>query len=260
MCKYVFSIGLVILLLAMSGCGAEPEVQLAEISRNTIVYDEIVRLNNCGGKGDTDQVVTREFATTIEFGAGISAGYKAVVEGNISAKYSEYRNISKSVRVVAPPGTNMEFVLRWSDDVRAGNVQVDGKSGTYEVRIPVSVEQISSRDLGCGIVPSQVPPSSGIEIQKVETQATGNGIRKTYNITLGEKEIIVGHADKFQGRSPCVAFLIVGPGNFNFWVESGIWDRWINVSSSMHESLLQEQIDTLTNKYNCTPVTRVRLP
>ena len=154
--RQIFSIGFVLaLLLAVSGCGADPEVQLAEISRNTVVYDEIVRLNNCGGKGDSDHTATREFATTIEFGAGISAGYKSVVEGNISAKYSEYRNTSKSIRVVAPPGTNMEFVLRWSDDVRAGNVQVNGKSGTYEVRIPVSVEQISSRDLGCGLLPPQ---------------------------------------------------------------------------------------------------------
>ncbi|MEM4204144.1 MAG: family 16 glycoside hydrolase [Candidatus Methanomethylicaceae archaeon] len=149
---HIFTFSLVVALLAISGCGTNPEVQLVEISKNTVVYDEIVRINNCGGKGDSDHTATREFATTIEFGAGISAGYKSVVEGNIAAKYSEYRTTSKSLRVVAPPGTNMEFVLRWSDDVRAGNVQVNGKSGTYEVRIPVSVEQISSRDLGCGAI------------------------------------------------------------------------------------------------------------
>ncbi|MEM3460020.1 MAG: hypothetical protein QXO24_02245 [Candidatus Micrarchaeaceae archaeon] len=164
--KYVFSVGLAILLVVMSGCGTDPEVQLAEISRNTVMYDEIVRLNNCGGKGDSDHTATREFATTIEFGAGISAGYKSIVEGNIAAKYSEYRNTSKSLRVVAPPGTNMEFVLRWSDDVRAGNVQVNGKSGTYEVRIPVAVEQISSRDWGCGLAvpvqPTSPSPQYGI--------------------------------------------------------------------------------------------------
>ena len=159
--RQIFSVGLILaLLLSVSGCGTDPEVQLAEISRNTVVYDEIVRLNNCGGKGDSDHTATREFATTIEFGAGISAGYKSVVEGNIAAKYSEYRNISKSIRVVAPPGTNMEFVLRWSDDVRAGNVQVNGKSGTYEVHIPVSVDQISSRDLGCDISNQESLPSN----------------------------------------------------------------------------------------------------
>lgn len=161
--KHILSISLVLMLLASGGCGNEPQVQLAEISKNTVVYDEIIRLNNCGGKGDSDQTATREFATTIELEAGVWAGYKSVVEGNLSAKYSKYQNTSKSIRVVAPPGTNMEFVLRWSDDVRAGNVQVNGKSGTYEVRIPVSVEQISSRDWGCGVSPStsqQIPTLS----------------------------------------------------------------------------------------------------
>ncbi|MCX7681670.1 MAG: hypothetical protein N2508_06875 [Anaerolineae bacterium] len=159
--KSIFSVGLVLALL-ISSCGADPEVQVVEISKNNVVYDEIVRLNNCGGKGDSDHTATREFATTIEFGAGISAGYKSIVEGNLSAKYSEYRNTSKSLRVIAPPGTNMEFVLRWSDDVRAGNVQVNGKSGTYEVRIPIAVEQISGRDLGCGILLPQPTQSSEV--------------------------------------------------------------------------------------------------
>lgn len=157
MSRYILSVGLVVIFLMSRGCGANPEVQLVEISQNTVVYDEIIRLNNCGGKGDSEQTATREFATSVEFGTGVSAGYQSVVQGTLSAKYSEHRNTSKSQRLVAPPGTNMEFVLRWSDDVRAGNVQVNRKSGTYEVRIPISVEQISSRDLGCGVVSSPSP-------------------------------------------------------------------------------------------------------
>gem|GEM_PF-3995477 len=43
----------------------------------------------------------------------------------------------------------MEFVLRWFYDVRAGNVQINVQTTTYEVRIPISVEQISARDRGC---------------------------------------------------------------------------------------------------------------
>ena len=143
--------GIALVLLLLSGCTSSPDVQLVELSKNTVVYDEIVRINNCGGKGDSEQTKSRDFATHVEFGAGASAGYRSIVQGSLSAKYSEYRNTSVSQRLVAPPGTNMEFVLRWSDDVRAGNVQVNGKSGTYEVRIPVSVEQVSSRDLGCGV-------------------------------------------------------------------------------------------------------------
>ena len=157
MSKYILSIGIIVVFLASGGCGASPEVQVAEISKNTVVYDEIIRINNCGGKGDSEQTVTREFATSVEFGTGVSAGYQSVVQGTLSAKYSEYRNTSKSQRLVAPPGTNMEFVLRWSDDVRVGNVQVNGKAGTYEVRVPISVNQISSRDLGCGVILSPSP-------------------------------------------------------------------------------------------------------
>jgi hypothetical protein len=264
MSKHIlFGIALAVLLL--SGCTSSPDVQLVELSKNTVVYDEIVRINNCGGKGDSEQTKSRDFATTVEFGAGVSAGYQSIVQGSLSAKYSEYRNTSVSQRLVAPPGTNMEFVLRWSDDVRAGNVQVNGKSGTYEVRIPVSVEQISSRDLGCGIsVPTQQPTlTSGTQASRqVDYQQTGGGVRVTYSVNLGEREIITGHADKFQGVTGCVAFLIMGPGKFNFWVESGIWYKWENTTSSLSETLLQEQVDILVNKYNCnrSNVKIVRLP
>jgi len=151
--------GIALALLLLSGCTSNPDIQLVELSKNTVVYDEIVRINNCGGRGDSEQTKSRDFATNVEFGAGVSAGYQSIVQGSLSAKYSEYRSASVSQRLVAPPGTNMEFVLRWSDDVRAGNVQVNGKSGTYEVRIPVSVEQISSRDLGCP-GGAQVPPAT----------------------------------------------------------------------------------------------------
>ena len=164
--------GIALAFLLLSGCASNPDVQVVELSRNTIVYDEIIRINNCGGTGDSEQTKSRDFATTVEFGADISAGYQSFVQGSLSAKYSEYRNTSVSQRVVAPPGTNMEFVLRWSDDVRAGNVQVNGKSGTYEVRIPVSVEQISSRDLGCDEVASTRPTNTVPPVSRVQPTNT----------------------------------------------------------------------------------------
>jgi hypothetical protein len=139
-----------IVFVLLSACGNSPDVTVNELSTNVISHDDIVRINNCGGKADSEQTQSRSFATTFEGGVGLSAGYKSIAEGSISAKYSQYRSITKSQRLVAPPGTNMEFVIRWSEDVRAGNVTVDGSSGNYEVRIPVSVEQISSQDLGCG--------------------------------------------------------------------------------------------------------------
>ncbi|MBO9327213.1 MAG: hypothetical protein J7463_18215 [Roseiflexus sp.] len=59
-----------------------------------VVYDEIVRINNCGGKGDSEQTKSRDFATNVEFGAGVSAGYQSFVQGSLSAKYSDYRSAS----------------------------------------------------------------------------------------------------------------------------------------------------------------------
>lgn len=161
---------IVFMLLSACGGGNSPDVTLTELSTNVISYDDIIRINNCGGKADSEQNVSRSFATTFEGGAELSAGYQSIAEGSISAKYSQYRNITKSQRLIAPPGTNMEFVIRWSEDVRAGNVQVNGSSGSYEVRIPVSVEQISSRDLGnC---PQDSAPNSNIQPTSANPQPT----------------------------------------------------------------------------------------
>lgn len=142
----------ILLLILASGCGGNnPSVLVNELSSNIVSYDEIVRINNCGGKADSEQIQSRSFATTFEGGAEIGAGYQGIVEGSISAKYSQYRNTTKSQRLIAPPGTNMEFVLRWSEEIRAGNVTVNGSTGDYTVRVPISVEQISSQDLNhCG--------------------------------------------------------------------------------------------------------------
>jgi hypothetical protein len=112
-------------------------------------------------------------------------------------------------------------------------------------------------------IPTLAPPTAIVVTPaplKVETEVTMGGVRKTYNQHLNDGELLVGHADKFQGYSPCVAFLIVGPGTFEFWIESGLWDKWINTTPQSYQPLLQEQIDTLVNKYQCTPVKTVRLP
>jgi len=216
--------GIALVLLLLNGCASNPDVQLVELSKNTVVYDEIVRINNCGGKGDSEQIASRDFATTIEFGAGVSAGYQSIVQGNLFAKYSEYRNTSKSQRLVAPPGTNMEFVLRWSDDMRAGNVQVNGKSGTYEVRIPVSVEQVSSRDLGCGsgiqILPSTTkqptvtPPSAGKEkILSIGTleQILRETSSERVEITLGKLRELCNRSVIICYDNPNGGWSITGP-------------------------------------------------
>jgi hypothetical protein len=151
----------VLVLLVLSACNNTPDVQVSEISNNTVSYDDTIHINNCGGKANSEQIASRSFATTIGGEAEFKAGYGGVIQGSISAEYSQYKNISKSMRLIAPPGTNMEFVLRWSEEVHAGNVSVGGQTGTYEVHIPIAVEQVSSRDLGgCATDSLQAPQAS----------------------------------------------------------------------------------------------------
>ncbi len=89
---------------------------------------------------------------------------------------------------------------------------------------------------------------------KTDTQVTEGGFSKDYSVSLGNGEILVGHADTFQNYEGCVAYLIVGPAVFDFSIKSGLWDKWINVTPDLHNGLLKEQSDTLVNKYSCTPV------
>ena len=66
---------IVFVLLSACGNGNSPDVTLTELSTNVLSYDDIVRINNCGGKADSEQTQSRSFATTFEGGAELSAGY-----------------------------------------------------------------------------------------------------------------------------------------------------------------------------------------
>ncbi|MEK6751778.1 MAG: hypothetical protein AABZ00_05880 [Chloroflexota bacterium] len=161
-----------IVFILLSGCGGTPDVQLLELSSNPVSYDDTIHINNCGGKAESEQTASRSFATTIDGGAEFKAGYEMIVEGGISAKYSQYRNVSKSMRLIAPSGTNMQFVLRWSEEVHAGNVTIGGATGTYEARVPISVEQVSSQDLGCSDIVQIQPTSSGETVSQFQELPT----------------------------------------------------------------------------------------
>jgi hypothetical protein len=155
--KYKFS-SIVILMIAILITACNPQAQLTEISSDTITYPETIPINNCGNKSPSTQSSSRSFSTRIAATGSIKASYAKIIEGSVSANYEQYRNTTKTHTVTAAPDTNMEFVLIWSDDVRTGNVTVNGKSVNYTVNIPISVEQKSSRDLGC----NGQPPLSGL--------------------------------------------------------------------------------------------------
>jgi len=136
-------------LLFLQACNTEPNVLLDEISVEPITFDEAIHMNNCGGTADSEQTITRSFSTSLDIGAEISAGYHGIIEGRLSAMYGQQREISKSIRLIAPPKTNMQFLLRWFENAHAGRVSVDGGDGEYTVRVPIGVEQVSSTNLTC---------------------------------------------------------------------------------------------------------------
>lgn len=132
----------------ISACNS-PKPVINELSNTTSTYDETIRINNCDNKAESSQTVSRSFSTKISGTGTIKAGYEGIVEGSVAATYEQYKNTTKIQTLTAAPDTNMEFTLRWSDNVRSGNVTVSGESAEFTVNIPIAVEQISSRDLGC---------------------------------------------------------------------------------------------------------------
>jgi hypothetical protein len=189
-----------VIFLLLSACGSGSNTttnsQIVETSNDGSSYTEAVHINNCGGKADSEQTVSKAFTTEIDGAITVQIGYK-IVEGNISAKYGQYRNDIRSQRVVAPPGTNMEVTLKWSENVRAGNVTIDGVSGTYKVRIPISVEQIASKDLGCdwqgSVITAQNPPNTPvIETSQLIINGAAYSLPSTTNPYCVAQEVNTG--------------------------------------------------------------------
>lgn len=184
--RFAKSIVLLIVLAMLSGCGGNPstqsapnepnqDVQVTETSNDVVTFDETIHINNCGGKAESKQVVQRSFSTNIEGAAQLKVGYE-IVEGSVTAKYGQYRNISKSQELSAPAGTDMEIILRWTEQTWVGSITANGSSGTYNVHVPVSVEQVSSQDLGCGgsapIVPNNPPTATPYVAPPVQVHST----------------------------------------------------------------------------------------
>jgi len=233
---------LAVFILLLNGCGGSgnnsgsPNVQVNETSNSTTSYDETIHINNCGGKAESEQTKQRSFSTSIE--GGIDVGVQQVVEGIISAKYSQSQNTSVSQKLVAPAGTDMQFILRWQEEVRAGNVIVNGNTGTYTVKIPIAVEQVSSQDLGCGGVPSSGNNSSPTSIvQSTQTSPSSQvllglwewkGNRPPMPAPAGNGQVIFANGDidnsgtchvKEFGEGVLVEGL--GEGRFQLWLLTG---------------------------------------
>ncbi len=132
-----------------SGGNKNLEINETSVSTNTVA--EPIYLNNCGSIANAEQISEHSQTITITGEAQIGVGNE-IVEASVGAKYAVAKGVTKSQKVIAAPGTNMEFILLWTEKVSEGSVTVSGNSGeaTYHVSVPISVEQASANDLGCG--------------------------------------------------------------------------------------------------------------
>ena len=138
------------LVFALVSCTTttNPAVQLAETQNQITTAEETIHVNNCGGKANSTQTAEHSFSTNIE--GGITGKFGPdFLQGSVSAHYGQYRNTSKKQELIAAPGTNMEYVLKWTEQTWIGTLTDNSSSGTYKAQVPISVEQVSSQDLGC---------------------------------------------------------------------------------------------------------------
>ncbi len=133
------TLGLIIcitLLLTTCGSGSthSPDIHLEEDGSELQFTEEVIRLTNCGNPASTEQTKTRFFSVTADRVTGLQLDCY-VVEGNIQARYQQYASITTSQKLIAAPNTDMDFVLRWSEEVHQGTFAVGDKTGFYSVNI-----------------------------------------------------------------------------------------------------------------------------
>jgi hypothetical protein len=138
---------LVVTVLLLNSCNS-PDIQVLEVDSKSISSTETVHMNNCGGKDSSEQTAQRNFAVGLELNPQSKVDYTAI-ENIVTGKYGVDKDTTRSQLLKAPPGTDMEFILKWSEEVHNGNVSADVIIGKYSVHTPLTVELVSSRDLGC---------------------------------------------------------------------------------------------------------------
>lgn len=170
--KQIFT-ALILISIVLAGCDTNAgtvNLTVNETSAEvTEVTNETIHMNNCGSAGEVKQTAEKSKSVNVEY-AGSFGVDKVVVNGEVSAKYGEINTNSKSIELVAPAGTNMEFNLKWTEKTWLGIVTAQGKDGqaNYKVSVPISVELVSSQDLGCQSTGTQP------EVQPQPTQASNN--------------------------------------------------------------------------------------
>jgi hypothetical protein len=146
-------------IIFISGCSLT-DVQVNELSNNSITYDESVFINNCGNNVSSEQLIKRTFDMKIEYRDVFSIAHQVYADEGVLEKYNQYQDLVTSIQLRASPNTNMQFIIRWSNEIHAGNVIIGDSTAKYEVRVPVAVDIVSSQNSGCGttsLIPSETP-------------------------------------------------------------------------------------------------------
>lgn len=176
MCANVLIV-LLIVSLTLPGCGRIPRtstpsdpaavLQVTETgSESPDTVSETIRMNNCGGKADVTQTADRSLTVTVE-GAGSLGVDAQIIRANITARYAERTGVSKRIELTAPPGTDMEFTVVWTEHQWLGTVTspVGSDEARYRARVPIAVELVASRDRGDDTCPKRdrVPSASSTD-------------------------------------------------------------------------------------------------
>jgi hypothetical protein len=186
------SSSMLIAVLFLNSC-TSPDIQLLEVDSKTVSSTETIHMNNCGGMDSSEQTAQQNFATGLELDQQNQVDY-TTIENMIAGKYGLYKDTVKSLLLKTPPGTNMEFSLKWSEDVYTGNISAGETIGAYVVHVPLSVELVSSRDLGC------------ISIEPISTDSH---IRETLTVSFKDGATGVSTENHYSGL---VTMIVQGTG------------------------------------------------
>ncbi len=208
------------LILAVTACSTNAgtvSVTVRETAAEiTEVTEETIHMNNCGGSRDSEQTAEKSKSVQVEVGGSLEVDLD-LVKREVTAKYSEVTGVSKSQKLSAAPGTNMEFNLKWTEKTWIGIVTAQGKDGqgNYRVSVPISVELISSQDLGCG---ASIPVSTNSPVSLPASVKLGKLLFKedfdgninqwptgtddkgaTFYMDSGEYHVVGSESDRYGG-------------------------------------------------------------
>ena len=146
-----------VLMIAASSAGcASPNVRLTETVPAEIRSGlETIRLDNCDGSQSVTQTAERVQSMTLQSATTTGSSYEAI-KARLLEKYFAGDSTMRQ-ELIALPGTQMEFILSWTEFSHIGTVLIEGRAARafYKIVVPAQVRLAEMRDLGCPNAPPQ---------------------------------------------------------------------------------------------------------